>query len=399
MTINDSIKLPQSENKQRTVSILGSTGSIGRSTVDLLSSNRDQFKVIALTAQSNIELLAEQARILEPEIIAISDSQRLRELKEALSGSSVEVVSGVRSIIEVAERSADIVVSAIVGSAGLRPTLSAIRQGKIVALANKECLVCAGDVVMDEVQKSKTVLLPIDSEHNAIFQILAEKNYSEVERVILTASGGPFLGWTVNEMAKATPNQAMLHPNWDMGQKISIDSATLMNKGLELIEAAYFFPISHEKIDIVIHPQSVVHSMVAYIDGSILSQMGTPDMRTPISYTLAWPHRMTAPSERIDFSKLGNLTFEEPNLNKFPSLKLARDALAEGNGSTAVLNASNEIAVENFINKRIGFLDIASIVDATLSKVTGYPIKSLEDFEELDHESRETTHTLVNSWS
>ncbi|MCH2549417.1 MAG: 1-deoxy-D-xylulose-5-phosphate reductoisomerase [Alphaproteobacteria bacterium] len=399
MTINDSIKLPQSENKQRTVSILGSTGSIGRSTVDLLSSNRDQFKVIALTAQSNIELLAEQARILEPEIIAISDSQRLRELKEALSGSSVEVVSGVRSIIEVAERSADIVVSAIVGSAGLRPTLSAIRQGKIVALANKECLVCAGDVVMDEVQKSKTVLLPIDSEHNAIFQILAEKNYSEVERVILTASGGPFLGWTVNEMAKATPNQAMLHPNWDMGQKISIDSATLMNKGLELIEAAYFFPISHEKIDIVIHPQSVVHSMVAYIDGSILSQMGAPDMRTPISYTLAWPHRMMAPSERIDFSKLGNLTFEEPNLNKFPSLKLARDALAEGNGSTAVLNASNEIAVENFINKRIGFLDIASIVDATLSKVTGYPIKSLEDFEELDHESRETTHTLVNSWS
>ena len=399
MTINDSIKLPQSENKLRTVSILGSTGSIGRSTVDLLASNMDQYKVVALTAQTNTKLLVEQARILEPEIVAIGDSKQENELRAALSDTSVEIVSGEKSIIEAAERSADLVVSAIVGSAGLRPTLSAIRQGNIVALANKECLVCAGDVVMDEVKNSQTVLLPIDSEHNAIFQILSENNFTEVERVILTASGGPFLGWTEDEMANATPNQAMSHPNWNMGQKISIDSATLMNKGLELIEAAYLFPIFHEKIDIVIHPQSVVHSMVAYIDGSILSHMGTPDMRTPISYTLAWPHRMTVPSERIDFSKLRDLTFEEPNINKFPSLKLARDALSRGNGSTAILNAANEIAVENFINKRIGFLDIASIVDATLTKVTGYPIKSLEDFEELDRESRATTFNLVESWS
>jgi 1-deoxy-D-xylulose-5-phosphate reductoisomerase len=399
VTINDSIKLPQSENKLRTVSILGSTGSIGRSTVDLLASNMDQYKVVALTAQTNTKLLVEQARILEPEIVAIGDSKQENELRAALSDTSVEIVSGEKSIIEAAERSADLVVSAIVGSAGLRPTLSAIRQGNIVALANKECLVCAGDVVMDEVKNSQTVLLPIDSEHNAIFQILSENNFTEVERVILTASGGPFLGWTEDEMANATPNQAMSHPNWNMGQKISIDSATLMNKGLELIEAAYLFPIFHEKIDIVIHPQSVVHSMVAYIDGSILSHMGTPDMRTPISYTLAWPNRMTVPSERIDFSKLRDLTFEEPNINKFPSLKLARDALSRGNGSTAILNAANEIAVENFINKRIGFLDIASIVDATLTKVTGYPIKSLEDFEELDRESRATTFNLVESWS
>jgi 1-deoxy-D-xylulose-5-phosphate reductoisomerase len=377
--------------------VLGATGSVGCSTFDLLARNRERFRVVALTANSNVGLLAEQARLLEPQVAIIGDADKRDDLRDALHGTSIEVMAGEAAIIEAASRPVDIVVAAIVGAAGLRPTLAASRQGSIVAIANKECLVCAGDLVMAEVARSGATLLPVDSEHNAIFQVFEAANAAEVERLILTASGGPFRTWTLEQMAVATPAQAIAHPNWDMGRKISVDSATLMNKGLELIEAAYLFPVSADRIEVLVHPQSVVHPLVAYIDGSVLAQLGTPDMRTPIAYTLSWPERMAAPAKRLELAEIGQLSFEKPDLVRFPALNLARTALTHGNGSTAILNAANEVAVASFLDEQIGFLDITGVVEETLDRVPAQPIASYDDFEELDSEARRVAQTLVKT--
>jgi 1-deoxy-D-xylulose-5-phosphate reductoisomerase len=390
MALTDPDTILSATTSPRTVTVLGATGSVGRNTVDLLARNRERFQVVALTAHTNVELLAEQARLLEPQMAIIGDADKGGDLKDALQGTAVEVLAGEAAIIEAASRPADIVVAAIVGAAGLKPTLAASRQGSTVAIANKECLVCAGDLVMAEVERSGATLLPVDSEHNAIFQVFEAGNAAEVERLILTASGGPFRTWTLEQMAAATPAQAVAHPNWDMGRKISVDSATMMNKGLELIEAAYLFPIATEQIEVLVHPQSVVHSMVAYVDGSVLAQMGTPDMRTPIAYTLSWPDRMAAPAKRLNLAEIGELSFEEPDLMRFPALSLARAALTRGNGSPAILNAANEVAVASF-------LDITAIVEEALDRVPAHRVTSFADFEEIDTEARNFTQTLVKS--
>ena len=397
MALTNPEDLTQTAVSPRTVTVLGATGSVGCNTVDLLARNRERFRVVALTANSNVALLAEQARLLEAKFAIIGDPDKRDDLRDALQGTAVEIMAGEAAVIEAASLPADIVVAAIVGAAGLRPTLAASRQGSIVAIANKECLVCAGDLVMAEVERSGATLLPVDSEHNAIFQVFETANAKEVERLILTASGGPFRTWTLDELAVATPAQAVAHPNWDMGRKISVDSATLMNKGLELIEAAYLFPVSAEKIEVLVHPQSVVHSLVAYVDGSVLAQLGTPDMRTPIAYTLSWPERMAAPAKRLDLAEIGELSFEAPDHQRFPALNLARNALTQGNGSTAILNAANEVAVASFLDEQIGFLDITRIVEETLDRVPAQPIASFDDFEQLDTEARRVAQTLVKS--
>lgn len=395
MTLIDPAEINNITKSARTVTILGSTGSIGCSTVDLLNRNSERFNVIALTANTNVELLAKQALLLNPEVAIIRDTSKYQILKDTLEGSGIEVMTGLDSVIEAASRPADIIVAAIVGAAGLRPTLSAISQGSIVAIANKECLVCAGDLIIEEASNCNSVLLPIDSEHNAIFQVFESNNSKEVERIILTASGGPFLNWSKARMNTVTPEQAVLHPNWNMGRKVSVDSATLMNKGLELIEAAYLFPVSPEKIEVLVHPQSIIHSMVEYIDGSVLAQMASPDMRTPIAYSLSWPKRMETPTKKLNLADIGKLTFENPDLKRFPALSLARDSLSEGKGSTTVLNAANEVAVQSFLNFSIDFLGITKIIEETLTKVKGYPIKSLYDCEQLDDESRRVAQALV----
>ncbi len=397
MALTNPEDLTHTSVSPRTVTVLGATGSVGCNTVDLLARNRERFRVVALTANSNVALLAEQARLLEAKFAIIGDPDKRDDLRDALQGTTVEVMAGEAAVIEAASQPADIVVAAIVGAAGLRPTLAASRQGSIVAIANKECLVCAGELVMAEVERSGATLLPVDSEHNAIFQVFETANAKEVERLILTASGGPFRTWTLEELAVATPAQAVAHPNWDMGRKISVDSATLMNKGLELIEAAYLFPVPAEKIEVLVHPQSVVHSLVAYVDGSVLAQLGTPDMRTPIAYTLSWPERMAAPAKRLDLAEIGELSFEKPDLQRFPALNLARNALTRGNGSTAILNAANEVAVASFLDEQIGFLDITRIVEETLDRVPAQPIASFDDFEQLDAEARRVAQTLVKS--
>jgi 1-deoxy-D-xylulose-5-phosphate reductoisomerase len=345
------------------VTILGSTGSVGCSTVDLLVRHPERYEVEALTANGNVDLLAEQARRLRAKLAVVADESRYADLKRALDGSGIAVASGAEGLREAAARPAEWVMAAIVGFAGLPPILVAAERGATIALANKEALVCAGRLLMDAVRRGGGTLMPVDSEHNAIFQCLEERNRDRVERLILTASGGPFRNWSLAEMAAATPAQAVKHPNWDMGAKISIDSATMMNKGLELIEAHILFGVPSERIEIVIHPQSVIHSMVAYSDGSVLAQLGSPDMRTPIAHALAWPERIEAPSERLDFRTLQALTFEVPDIERFPALRLARDALQTGGISTTIMNAANEIAVGSFLSSEIGFLDIARIVE------------------------------------
>ncbi|MBT3930060.1 MAG: 1-deoxy-D-xylulose-5-phosphate reductoisomerase, partial [Rhodospirillaceae bacterium] len=292
-----------------------------------------------------------------------------------------------------------LIVAGIVGAAGLDSTLAAVGQGTLVALANKESLVCAGDLVLAATEHSGTRLLPLDSEHNAIFQVFETENAADVEKLILTASGGPFRTWSRERMAAATPAEAIAHPNWDMGRKISVDSATMMNKGLELIEAAYLFPVGADDIEVLVHPQSVVHSMVAYVDGSVLAQLGTPDMRVPIAHALAWPARMESPAARLDLAAIGSLEFEQPDHERFPAIALARNALSAGGGATVVLNAANEVAVESFLEGHIGFLGIADTVARVLETVEGHEIGSLEDFRSLDRESRHAAEMLVKSAS
>jgi 1-deoxy-D-xylulose-5-phosphate reductoisomerase len=357
---------------RRSVSILGVTGSIGRSTIDVIEQVRAQggeIAVEAITAGRNLAALADACRRLRPRYAAVADVAQLNEARTALSGLNVEVGAGASGLEEAGARPADWVMSAIVGAAGLAPTLAAVRRGATIAIANKECLICAGPLMLKTAAESGAKLLPVDSEHNAIFQVLTHPGH--VERLTLTASGGPFRTWTLEAMAVARPDQAVAHPNWSMGAKISVDSATLMNKGLELIEASYLFDTSEERIGVLIHPQSIVHSLVHYEDGSVLAQLSSPDMRTPIAHALAWPARVAVTTNRLDLAAIGGLTFEQPDLQRFPALGLARAALKAGPARVAALSAANEIAVEAFLSGRIRFLDISRIVEEAMSTLEG----------------------------
>lgn len=381
---------------RRSVTILGSTGSIGCSTLDLISRDRERFDLVALTAHRNVRSLIEQARLNRPAVAVIADETLYGELKEGLSGTGIEAMAGDQAVIDAANLSADWVMAGIVGAAGLAPTLAAVRRGACVALANKECLVSAGPLFLAEVEKSGSTLLPVDSEHNAIFQVLDSKRLDTVDKIVLTASGGPFRTWSVEEMAGATPAQAVAHPRWDMGAKISVDSATLMNKGLELIEAHYLFPVGEDRLDIIIHPESIVHSMVAYVDGSVLAQLGSPDMRTPISYALAWPGRMNTPSERLNLAQIAQLTFQEPDSKRFPALRVAREALQAGGAAPTILNAANEVAVEAFLTGRVGFLDIVRLCEEVLGIFAGRNAlpEDLQSIYEIDRNTR----ILAQEW-
>jgi 1-deoxy-D-xylulose-5-phosphate reductoisomerase len=378
----------------RRVTILGSTGSVGQSTVDLLLRNPDAFAVEALTANRNPARLAEQARALGARFAAISDPDHYPALRDALAGTEIEAACGPESLIEAALRPAEWVMAGIVGAAGLPPTLAAIRRGAIVALANKEVLVCAGTLVMREVARCGATLLPVDSEHNAIWQCFDRERADTIDRIILTASGGPFRERTIEEMRSVTPQQAVAHPNWSMGAKISVDSATMMNKGLELIEAHHLFQLPPERVDIVVHAQSIVHGAVVYRDGSVLAQLGSPDMRTPIAYALAWPGRIDAPTKRLDLTAVGRLTFEAPDEQRFPALRIAREALIDGGGAPTVLNAANETAVHAFLEGRIGFLDIVETVERTLAAIPAGNLESLDDIYNFDRAARELAARL-----
>ncbi|WP_417826653.1 1-deoxy-D-xylulose-5-phosphate reductoisomerase [Thalassospira povalilytica] len=380
---------------KKSVSVFGVTGSIGTSTVDILKSHADKYSVDAVTAHRNVEALAQIARDLSAKFAVIGDPNLYDELCDALAGSGIEAGAGESALIDAAQRPSDIVIAAIVGAAGLKPTLAAIRRGARVGLANKETLVCAGALMTAEVAQHGATLIPVDSEHSAIFQVLEDRPEHQVDRILLTASGGPFREWSLDNMKSVTRAQALAHPNWDMGAKISIDSATMMNKGLELIEAWHLFPVPEDKIEIVVHPQSVVHSMVEYCDGSVLAQLGSPDMRTPIAYALAWPERIKVDVPRLDFATIGGLNFQQPDTERFPALRLARQALQEGGTLPTVLNGANEVAVEAFLRDQIGFLDVAGIVETVMNKIGSHRLTDLDQVFETDAMVRRETAACI----
>ena len=379
----------------RSVTILGSTGSVGTQTVDLLRGQPDRFDVRVLVGGRNATLLAAQAIELRASRAVIEDTAQEDALRMALAGTGIEVAAGREAVIEAAGIRVDWTMAAITGAAGLAPTLAAIRNGGAVALANKEALVCAGELMLAAVREAGATLLPVDSEHNAIFQSMADGNRGAVEQIVLTASGGPFRTKTVAEMAAVTPEQALRHPVWSMGAKISIDSATMMNKGLEVIEAARLFQLDETDIGVLIHPQSIVHGLVFYHDGSVLAQLGSPDMRIPIAHALAWPRRMATPSPRLDLAAIARLEFSEPDPTRFPALKLARDALRAGGGAPTILNAANEIAVAAFLAERIGFLDIAATVARVLDQLGARRCATIDDVLDLDRLARGQAEDLL----
>ncbi len=393
---------PVSGRAPRTVTVLGSTGSVGINTIELIelhnASAPGTYRVAALTANSNVRELAAQARRLKPEFVAVADPHAYANLKEELGGSGVRLGSGAAAIEEAASlSSADWVMASIMGAAGLRPTLAAVSRGATVALANKECLVCAGDLFMKEVRRSGTTLLPVDSEHNAVFQVFDPSQSRAIEKITLTASGGPFRTSSAAQMANVTPAQACKHPNYAMGAKISVDSATLMNKGLELIEAHHLFGTPPERLAVVVHPQQIIHCLVAYVDGTVLAQLGSPDMRTPIAYALGYPDRVAAPTARLNLARLGQLTFEEPDLDRFPCLALAQRALGTLGSAPTILNAANEVAVEAFLAGRIGFSAIARIVETALDtcESSGRAPETIEEALALDASARSCTARLL----
>lgn len=377
------------------VTILGATGSVGRSTLGLIDENPDAFAVEALTANRAVDMLAANARRLRAKLAVVADPAAYAALRAALSGTGIEVAAGAEAVAEAAERPADLVMAAIVGAAGLHPTLAACRSGAVVAFANKECLVCAGPLMLAELGRHGTRLLPVDSEHSAIFQVFDAARPETVARIILTASGGPFRTWPRARMAGVSPQQAVAHPIWAMGAKISVDSATMMNKGLEIIEAHFLFNMPEPRIDVVVHPQSVIHSLVEYHDGSTLAQLGTPDMRTPIAVALAWPSRMPVAGPRFDLAEIGQLTFEPADPERFPALALARRALQTGGDAPTILNAANEVAVAGFLAGRIGFLDIERVVEGALDALPGTVPASIDDVVAIDNEARRFAEDLI----
>jgi 1-deoxy-D-xylulose-5-phosphate reductoisomerase len=379
----------------RRLSIFGATGSVGGSTLDLVERAGDGFELIAVTAASNVAKLVEIARRFNARRAVIADEAQYADLKALLEGSGCEAAAGPAALVEAARMDCDLHIAAIVGCAGLEPTMAAVEDGRMVGLANKESLITAGALMTSAAHRSGATLLPIDSEHNAIFQCLAGNRADQVSRIILTASGGPFRSASNEAMAIATPAQAVAHPSWTMGAKISVDSATLMNKGLELIEASYLFGQPSERIDIVVHPQSIVHSMVEYVDGSVIAQLGTPDMRIPIAYALAWPERMETPAARLDLIAAGRLDFEAPDLDRFPALRLARAALVQGGAAPVVLNAANEIAVERFLGGALPFPEIAGLVERLLDQSSFDAPHSIGDVLEIDRVTRERAGSMI----
>jgi 1-deoxy-D-xylulose-5-phosphate reductoisomerase len=383
----------------RTVTLLGATGSIGSSTADLLRRDREHYAVEAVTARTDIAGLARLARELGARFAAIADPAAYHALKSELAGSGIEAAAGEAAIIEAAQRPADWVMAAITGAASLAPTLAAAERGATVALANKECLVCAGALFMRRAAAKGATVLPVDSEHNAIFQALSAGRREDIRRIVLTASGGPFRTWPLEDIRKVTVEQALKHPTWSMGPKVTIDSATLMNKGLELIEAHHLFALKPDELDVLVHPQSIVHGLVEFRDGSVIAQLGSPDMRIPISHCLAWPIRMGTPAPRLDLARVGSLSFEEPDQTRFPALAIARRALAAGGSAPTVLNAANEVAVREFASGRLGFCGIAGLVEATLDAVqrrgdTAEP-QSVEEALAIDHNARRVAAELL----
>jgi 1-deoxy-D-xylulose-5-phosphate reductoisomerase len=383
----------------RTVTLLGATGSIGLSTVDLLRRDPARYQVVALTARRNGAALARLARELGARFAVVADPDAFGELKAELSGSGIESAAGPAALVEAAQRPAEWVMAAITGAASLRPTLAAAERGATVALANKECLVCAGALFMRRAAAAGATVLPVDSEHNAIFQALSAGRREDVRRIVLTASGGPFRTWPLEAIRKVTVEQALKHPTWSMGPKVTIDSATLMNKGLELIEARHLFAVVPDELDVVVHAQSVVHGLVEFRDGSVIAQLGSPDMRIPISHCLAWPARIGTPAPRLDLARVSTLTFEEPDAVRFPALAIARRALVAGGAAPTILNAANEIAVAEFVGRRLGFSGIAALVEATLDAAerrgeTAEP-QSVEQAIAVDHNARRLAAQLL----
>ena len=380
---------------KRKIAILGATGSIGKSTLDLIERNPDRFEIVAVTAATNAEALADIARRTGAKLAVLADGSRLTDLQSLLAGVSCRTAAGEGALVEAAIGDADLVIAAIVGCAGLMPVMAAVESGKTVALANKEALVTAGELMTDAAKRSGSTILPIDSEHNAIFQCLAGSSAGEVSRIILTASGGPFRTAPLERIAAATPAQALAHPNWSMGAKISVDSATMMNKGLELIEARYLFGLPSERLDVLIHPQSVVHSLVEFVDGSVLAQLGAPDMRIPIAFALAWPERIETPAQRLDLAAVARLEFEEPDLERFPALRVARQALEAGGAAPVVLNAANEVAVGAFLGGTIRFPEIAELVERALHDMTPQAPASIEEVLDIDRATRSCVDELI----
>tara|TARA_B100000029_G_C17562338_1_gene953818 strand:+ start:239 stop:1399 length:1161 start_codon:yes stop_codon:yes gene_type:complete len=382
---------------KKKVTIFGSTGSIGASTLDIINDHPDKYEIVGLSINNNYEKLLEQVKIYKPKVVSIKNEQSYKKFKELNKSNDLKILNGMDSYGEILDNDTDIVVAAITGSAGLLPVIAAIKRGITIALANKESLVCSGSLITSLAKKNKSLILPVDSEHNAIYQVLDIKNKSKISKLILTASGGPFLNKKINELNDITPEEAVKHPNWSMGKKISVDSATMMNKGLELIEAHYLFDMPDDKIEIIVHPESIVHSCVEYTDGSILSQMGNPDMRTPISFALAYPNRISTSVDRLQLSSIDKLTFFEPDFKKFPCLELAYSSLKIKKSAPTILNASNEIAVDAFLKNQISFLSIAKIVEKTLNKASISKINSIKDVIEIDEEARKLANELVTS--
>ncbi len=390
---------PRDAAALRRITILGATGSVGASTIDLIKREPDRYKVVAVSARRNAAALANVAREVGAEFAVVADPAVYPELKAALAGTRTEAAAGEQALLEAAQRPADWVMAAISGAIGLRPTLAAIERGATVALANKECLVCAGSLFMRRAVSTGATVLPVDSEHNAIFQALGAGPREDVRRVILTASGGPFRTWPLDRIKAATPEQALRHPNWSMGPRITVDSATMMNKGLELVEAQHLFALASEEIDVLVHPQSVVHGLVEYRDGSVVAQLGTPDMRIPIAHCLAWPRRIDGPAARLDLAQVRELTFEAPDPVRFPAIALTRRVLELGGAAPAVMNAADEVAVGEFIAGRIGFPAIVALVEATLDAAAKRGLlaepATIEAVVAVDHTARSMARDLL----
>lgn len=384
---------------KKKITIFGSTGSIGESTLDIINSHPDKYEVVGLSANNNYEKLLIQAKHFKPKIVSLNNRESYKKFKDLNTDKNLKIINGNDSYDEILEFSTDLVMAAITGSAGLMPVVSALKKGVSIALANKESLVCSGSLITSIAKSNNANILPVDSEHNAIYQVLDVKNKSKISRLILTASGGPFLNHDIKELKDITPDEAIKHPNWSMGKKISIDSATMMNKGLELIEACYLFGISEKKIDVVIHPESIIHSCVEYMDGSMLSQMGTPDMRTPISFTLAYPERIKTNVKRLNLHEVQKLTFFRPDINKYPCLELAYHSLKLKKSAPTILNAANEVAVDSFLKEKIKFLSISKIVEKTLNKSSFSSINSIKDVIEIDNESRKLAIDIIKDGS
>jgi 1-deoxy-D-xylulose-5-phosphate reductoisomerase len=389
----------------RTLSILGATGSIGSSTLNLIAQNPHAYEVVALTAHRNVAKLAEAARATRAKLAVIAEDSLYAELRTALHGTGIECAAGAQALIEAAQRDADYTMAAIIGCAGLAPTMAAITRGKTVALANKEALVSAGDIMMQAAAACGACLLPVDSEHNAIFQCLKAEAPAHIARIILTASGGPFRNFTQEQLGSVTPAQALKHPNWEMGAKITIDSATMMNKGLELIEAYHLFPVAPAQLEVIIHPQSLIHSLVEFVDGSLLAQLGAADMRIPIAHTLGYPARIpthaSTPPHRLDFTQLTKLEFAAPDSTRFPCLRLAQHALEQGGALPCLLNAANEVAVAAFLTEQIGFTQIPALIEEVMTRLAPFaaPPAQLTDVMVLDAQARHMAHNLLPHFS